>query len=232
MASAGALRPGPIRRGRGRSTDPPKPKAPGLPKNRLETLIDGVFAIAMTILVLELRAPDTLGPGGLAGDLGGLWPRFATFFISFIVLGVYWFANHQVFHFVMRVNRTLVWLNILFLMGIALVPFAASLMGTYPKDPIALSLYGGVLGLLAALGYLIWWYLTGDRGLIEPGLDPELVRKVRLWLAIGPVITPVAIAVSFVNTTVALLIYITLPAVFIFFNPVSGYLERLRETEP
>src|SRR5207249_9433708 len=70
------------------------------------------------------------------------------------------------------------------------------------------------------------------RGLIEPGLDPALVHKVRVWLAIGPIITPVAIAVSFVSTTVALLIYLTLPVVFIFFNPVSRYLERLRETEP
>src|SRR3989449_10782925 len=122
----------------GRRADVPKRKAQGLPKNRLETLIDGVFAIAMTILVLELRAPATLSPGGLAGGLVGLWSRFATFFISFIVLGVYWFANHQVFHFVLRVNHILVWLNILFLMGIALIPFAASLMGTYPQDPIAL----------------------------------------------------------------------------------------------
>lgn len=186
----------------------------------------------MTILVLELRAPETLGPGGLAAGLFDLRSRFATFVISFIVLGVYWFAHHQVFHFLLRVNRTLVWLNILFLMGIALVPFAASVMGAHTYDPIALSLYGAVLGLLAALGYLIWWYMTGDRGLIEPGLDPELVHKVRLWLAIGPVITPIAIGVSFVNTTVGLLIYLALPVVFIFFNPVSRYLERLRQTEP
>jgi len=217
---------------RGRSAELATTKAHGLPKNRLETLVDGVFAIAMTILVLELRAPQTLGPGGLAQGLVDLGSRFATFVISFIVLGVYWFAHHQVFHFVLRVNRTLVWLNILFLMGIALVPFAASVMGAYTNDPIALSLYGGVLGLLATLGYLIWWYMSGDRGLIEPGLDPALVHKVRVWLAIGPVITPVAIAVSFVSTTVALLIYLTLPVVFIFFNPMSRYLERLRETEP
>ena len=217
---------------RGRSAELATTKAHGLPKNRLETLVDGVFAIAMTILVLELRAPQTLGLGGLARGLVDLGSRFATFVISFIVLGVYWFAHHQVFHFVLRVNRTLVWLNILFLMGIALVPFAASVMGAYTNDPIALSLYGGVLGLLATLGYLIWWYMSGDRGLIEPGLDPALVHKVRVWLAIGPVITPVAIAVSFVSTTVALLIYLTLPVVFIFFNPVSRYLERLRETEP
>ena len=217
---------------RGRSAELATTKAHGLPKNRLETLVDGVFAIAMTILVLELRAPQTLGPGGLAQGLVDLGSRFATFVISFIVLGVYWFAHHQVFHFVLSVNRTLVWLNIFFLMGIALVPFAASVMGAYTNDAIALSLYGGVLGLLAALGYLIWWYISGERGLIEPGLDSALVHKVRVWLAIGPVITPVAIAVSFVSTTVALLIYLTLPVVFIFFNPVSRYLERLRETEP
>ena len=219
-------------RRRGRLTDSTKSNLHGLPKNRLETLVDGVFAIAMTILVLELRAPAALGPGGLAQGLVDVGTRFATFVISFIVLGVYWFAHHQIFHFVLRVNRTLVWLNILFLLGIALVPFAASVMGAYTGDPIALSLYGAVLGLLAALGYLIWWYLTGDRGLIEPGLDPEMVHKVRVWLAIGPVITPIAIAISFVSTTLALLIYLVLPVVFIFFNPVSRYLERLRETEP
>src|SRR5439155_13999346 len=106
-------------RTRGRTTESGKPMARGLPKNRLETLIDGVFAIAMTILVLEVRARETVGPGGLAGDLGGLWSRLVALFIGFIVFGRYWFANHQVFHFVVRVNRSLVWLNILFLMGIA-----------------------------------------------------------------------------------------------------------------
>src|SRR5205809_5998334 len=114
----------------------------------------------MTILVLELRAPATLGPEGLGGALVGLWSRFATFFISFIVLGVYWFANHQVFHFVLRVNRTLVWLTVLFLLGIALIPFAASLMATYPQDPIAFGSSAAVLGLLVALGALSLYYLS------------------------------------------------------------------------
>src|SRR5437899_11730609 len=158
-------------RTRGSATESARVNVRGLPKNRLETLVDGVFAIAMTILVLELRAPDTLGPGGLAQGLFDLRSRFATFVISFIVLGVYWFAHHQVFHFVLRVHRTLVWLNILFLMGIPLVRFAASLLGSYPGDPIALSLSGAALRLFAALGCVVWLYLTGSRGLIEPGLD-------------------------------------------------------------
>lgn len=204
---------------------------PGLPTNRLETLADGVFAIAMTLLALELRLPEALGPGGLTAELSSLWPRFATFFLSFIVLGVYWFAQHQIFHFIVRVNRTLVWLNILFFMGVALVPFAASLLGRYPTDPVAISVYGIVLGLLAILGYVIWWYVTGDRGLTHEDLDPALVRKVRFWIAVGPLITPAAIGLAFVNPFYALLVYLALPVLFIVVNPVDRYLERLREEE-
>ena len=210
--------------------DRPALKMAGLSPHRLEALADGIFAIAMTLLVLELRVPEATGPGDLAGRLAALWPRFATFFISFVVLGVYWFAHHQTFYFVVRVNRTLVWLSILFFLGAALIPFVASLMGSYPEDPVALSLYGLVLGLLAVVGYVIWWYITGDRGLVDEKLDPELLRKVRRWIAAGPLIMPIAIALAFVEPFLSLLIYIALPALFVLFNPVDSYLKRLRET--
>jgi uncharacterized membrane protein len=203
----------------------------GLSPHRLEALADGIFAIAMTLLVLELRVPEATGPEDLATRLADLWPRFATFFISFVVLGVYWFAHHQTFYFIVRVNRTLVWLSILFFLGAALVPFVASLLGSYPQDPVALSLYGAVLGLLAAVGYVIWWYITGDRGLTEEKLDPDLVAKVCRWIAIGPLIMPVAIVLAFVQPVASLLIYLALPPLFVLFNPVDSYLERLRQGE-
>lgn len=206
-------------------------KAAGLPPNRLETLADGIFAIAMTILVLDLRIPGTAGGTDLATQLSDLVPRFGTFVISFIVLGIYWFAHHQIFYFVVRVNRTIVWLNILYFLGAALVPFVASILGAHWQDPIALTLYGGALGLLAALGLVIWWYITGDRGLIDERLDPELVRKVRRWIAIGPVISMGAIALAFVSPLASLLIYVALPALFILLNPVDSYLQRLRQNE-
>jgi len=192
-------------------------------------LADGIFAIAMTLLVLDLRFPN--GNGTLAAQIAAQLPRFAAFVISFVVLGVYWFAHHQIFHFLVRVNRTVVWLNILFFMGAVLIPFVASLLGSYPQDPVALSLYGAVLGLLAALGYVIWWYITGDRGLIDEKMDSELVRKVRLWIAIGPLISVGAIALAFVNPLITLAIYLLLPVAFILFNPVDSYLERLRQAE-
>ncbi|HLB66953.1 MAG TPA: TMEM175 family protein [Thermoplasmata archaeon] len=206
-------------------------RAAGLPPNRLETLADGIFAIAMTLLVLELRLPEPSGSADLASQLAALWPKFATFFISFIVLGVYWFAHHQTFHFLVRVNRTVVWLNILFFMGAALIPFVASVLGTYPQDSVALGLYGLVLGLLATVGYVVWWYITGDRGLIDEKLDPDLVRKVRLWITLGPLVSLGAIGLAFVNPFLTLLVYLALPALFILFNPVDSYLERLRQSE-
>jgi uncharacterized membrane protein len=202
----------------------------GIPPGRLLTLADGIFAIAMTILVLDLRLPNT--PADLAGRLKSIGPSFATFVVSFVVLGVFWFAHHQTFHFLVRVNRNVVWLSILFFMGIVLIPFVASVLGSYPTDRIALTLYGGVIGLITVLGYVIWWYITGDRGLVVAGLDPDLVRKVRQWIAVGPCIALVAIVLSFIVPLVSLLIYLALPVLFIVFNPVDSYLERLRESEP
>src|SRR5947208_12952492 len=201
----------------------------GMPPGRLLTLADGIFAISMTILVLDLRLPDT--PADLAARLNAILGRFAAFAVSFVVLGVFWFAHHQTFHFVVRVNRTLVWLSVLFFMGVALIPFVASVLGANYNDPIALTLYGGVIGLLTVLGYVVWWYLTGERGLVVGGLDPDLVRKVRQWIAVGPSIALVAIVLAFVNSLISLLIYLVLPVLFIAFNPVDRYFERLREGE-
>lgn len=201
----------------------------GLPKNRLETLADGIFAIVMTILVLDLRVPEVLGPGGLSSELAALWPRFATYFISFVVLGIYWFAHHQVFHFLARVNRTIVWLNIMFFMGVALTPFAASLLGAHTDDRVAVAFYGILLGLLPLLGYGIWSYMTGDHGLVDQQLDPGLVKKIRMWFLGGPAVVPLAVGLSFVSTFLSLLVYLALPAVYIFFNPVDRYLGELRE---
>jgi len=201
----------------------------GMPPGRLLTLADGIFAISMTILVLDLRLPDT--PADLAARLNAILGRFAAFAVSFVVLGVFWFAHHQTFHFVVRVNRTLVWLSILFFMGVALIPFVASVLGSNATDPVALSLYGGVIGLITVLGYVVWWYLTGDRGLVVSGLDPALVRKVSRWIAVGPCIALVAIVLSFVIPLVSLMIYLALPVLFIVFNPVDSYLEWLREGE-
>src|SRR6266571_1865935 len=107
----------------------------GMPPGRLLTLADGIF--------------------DLATQLVGLRSAFLTFVISFVVLGVFWFAHHQTFHFLVRVNRTLVWLSIGFFSVVAVSLIITYVLGAHPDDPIALTLYGGAIGLLTVLGYLV-----------------------------------------------------------------------------
>src|SRR2546426_6245883 len=96
------------------------------PVLRIETLADGVFAIVMTILVFDLKAPDVAAPSDLAPSIFALWPRFLTYGISFVVLGVYWYAHHSQFRFIERTNKIVIWLNINFLAAVALVPVSTT----------------------------------------------------------------------------------------------------------
>src|SRR4030088_188078 len=97
-----------------------------LSRNRIEALTDGVFAVAMTLLVLDIKVPELEPP--LAGaELPlkplALWPKFLSYLISFVILGVYWVGHHIQLSFIRRADRPLLWINILFLLWVALVPF-------------------------------------------------------------------------------------------------------------
>src|SRR6187549_1393686 len=99
--------------------------------DRLETLTDGVFAIVMTLLVFDLRPPNPAyvsDEAAMMREIAQLLPSFASYLISFIILGVYWVGHHSQFQYIRRGDQMLLWLNIVFLMCVALVPFSAGLM--------------------------------------------------------------------------------------------------------
>src|ERR1700680_4108532 len=110
---------------------------PGLGKGRLESLSDGIFGTVMTVLVLSLSVPivtSTSLPAEnsqLFDELKGLIPDILSYVISFAILGTYWIRHHTMFHYVVRVDRVLLWLNILFLMTIGFIPFSTALIGRY-----------------------------------------------------------------------------------------------------
>jgi uncharacterized membrane protein len=107
----------------------------GIGKGRIEALADGVFAIAMTLLILEVKVPDLLPDQieQLPDRLLQLWPNFAAFGISFLICGVYWVGHHAQLHYIRRSDRFFIWLNIVFLMVISAIPFSAALIGEYPR---------------------------------------------------------------------------------------------------
>ncbi len=119
-------------------------------KTRLEAFSDGVVAILITIMVLELHVPG----GADWAALRTLGPTFCAYVLSFIYLGIYWNNHHHMFHLVDRVTGGMLWANLHLLFWLSLVPFVTNWMGEHPHDPLPTAIYGGVL-LCAAMAYTI-----------------------------------------------------------------------------
>lgn len=127
-------------------------------KGRAEAFSDGVFAIVITLLILEIGVPE-VAYDRLAESLVDLLPRVFAYVISFGVIGVYWFAHHQSFQMVSRLNGYLLWLNMVYLLTVSFMPFPTALLGRYPMQPIPIVIYG--INLIAAnlTGLLVTLYL-------------------------------------------------------------------------
>jgi len=162
---------------------------------------DAVFAIAITLLALEIRVPDN--PTNLGEALLELWPRFFSFFISFWFVGTYWVAHHRVFHHVTGYDRRLLFMNLLFLMWIVLLPFSSSLLGEHGDHRIVVIIYAGHIALAGLTLQWVWWYASRDEHLMDASLVEEQERRYNeLGLSV-PLVFLISIGVSFINVTAA-----------------------------
>jgi uncharacterized membrane protein len=130
-----------------------------LSKGRMEALTDGIFAISMTLLVLELKVPDlpkSVNSSELLHKIGEEAPAFFSFMVSFLYCGLLWVLHHLAMHFVRHLQIVLVWMNLLFLMSVAVVPFSCGLLGHFPHNRVAQEIYFGNLFVAAALITLQW----------------------------------------------------------------------------
>jgi len=180
---------------------------------RVEALSDGVFAIVMTLLVIDLSVPMTSKPEA-ASELGAMllemWPKFFAFILSFIVLGVFWFSHYGLFRFINRSNSKFAWINIFFLMTVSLIPFSTKLIGEYYiYSKIAVIFYGSN-GLLAMLIiYILWWYATNNNRLINNRTKPLRIKRIKVGIIIICSIFLLAIILSFVSPLISIAIYIS-----------------------
>jgi uncharacterized membrane protein len=174
-----------------------KEEAPIISPERLKALADGVFAIAMTLMVLQLGVPVAEGLSKeteLLRELAKLWPEFLIYGLSFMILGVFWFMHHAVFSVVRMFDTTLVWLNILFLMFVSLIPFSTALAGKNGFMTVTAVVYGFNMLLIFNLGWATWAFITGKRNLVDKSIDPVMIRggnrmglfyAVVMWASIG-----------------------------------------------
>lgn len=163
---------------------------------RLATLTDGVFAIVLTILVLEVAVPPDLSEASLRHVLADLRPTLAAWVLSFAIVGMYWTSHRDLFARIRSANRDLVWINLLFLMPVCLIPFGAKLIGEYPAEPIALHMYAAIVLSAALMRLGMYAYVVRRPQLLwDATLDREAwLGFVIAAVPIGPYLVAMAVA--------------------------------------
>lgn len=181
--------------------------------SRLEAFSDGVFAIVITLLALEIRLPEHHDTS-LYHALAGLWPILLSYTLSFVVVGLYWMAHQFSFHYIKRSDRGVLWLNILFLMFVALLPFPTAVLGEYGGDQAAALLYGGLLAATSASFTIMWGYAT-VAGLTEPTVPVALLRLTMRKNLLATALYVAGIVVSFGSVVLAFVVYAIVPLLYV-----------------
>lgn len=182
--------------------------------DRLVFLTDGVIAIIITILVLDIRVPE-LGSGQtLAESLTEVRPTFISFVISFLLVGMFWTLHKQTFNQVRYTDHNATWLNLLFLLALALVPYASSALGEYSTEPTALHLYGVVMIAASLLRFALNAYFQTHPGLLWQAPPKSTRRLLALTASVPIVVYIVAMAVASWSTTLSLILYFSIPVVY------------------
>jgi len=188
---------------------------------RLEAFSDGVIAVAITLLALEIKVPPIDEGGALLGRLIEQWPIYLAFLLSFATIGIMWVNHHRLFTVIRRVDHNFLILNALLLMGITLVPFTSALVGEYighEGEEIAAMIYSGVFVVIAVFFNLMWWYAARHNWVVLEGENLRMARVINRQYRFGPlyylialILAPFSVFLS-IGLNIALAIYFALPA--------------------
>jgi uncharacterized membrane protein len=185
--------------------------------DRIVFFSDAVMAIAITLLVLDLKVPDVAGKS--ASDLGravlGLWPKYLGYMVSFWVIALYWVAHHRCFRYIRKYDRRLIYLNFLFLMFIAFMPYPTALLFSNPAQTVAVALYAGTAAGMGLSLAGVWIYASRHR-FIPADMSQALVRDIRLNLLLPPLVFLLSAGVAVFNANLAMYLWFLLMPVYVF----------------
>jgi len=191
-------------------------------KGRLEAFSDGVFAIAITLLVLTIAEPDSYRH--LADDLGDRWPSLAAYVVSFAVIGIMWLNHHSVFSRVGRVDRGLVYLNLFLLMTVVFLPYPTGVFGQALRqghgEQTAAVFYSITMGVNALAWASLWLYVSQGRRLLEESFPESERMRTTVAFVGGAALYSVVIVIAFVNAFACLAAHGAL-ALYYAFDPIS-----------
>ena len=198
---------------------------------QLERLIlfsDAVFAIAITLLVIEIKIPEIhekpVTDNAVLHKLAELIPKFVGFLVSFLLIGQYWIVHHRMFSFVINFTDRLIWLNILFLFAIALMPFSTGFYSEFVLRGVVTPVifYTANIALLGLANFLMWRYLSNQKNNLTENLTPALAKYFSLRALTVPTIFVIFSFVYLYNPTIAFFIPMLIPFIMrLIFNPMK-----------
>jgi uncharacterized membrane protein len=204
-------------------------------KNRIEALSDGIFAIVMTLLILEIHVPN-LSPSApnveVAPALLALWPKFASYIVTFVSLGFFWVGHHVMYHAIRRADRTLLWLNILFFMFVSLLPFSTSVLNAFPQAFIAPLFFGSNLAVIGWILFFQWTYTSSQPNMLADFVSAEYRKTVSSRMLIIPVATTLTAVFCFWSVGISLAIYLLLLPLYMLPGRLGGAKSRGLEIAP
>ncbi len=191
--------------------------------SRVEAFSDGVFAVAITLLVLQFTVPE-VGSGKLLSTVLGQWPQLVTYVATFLTVGVVWVNHHTIFRNLRAVDRTIQFINLVLLMTVVLLPYPTALLGRYlnsgQNGSVAAAFYAVVMTVMAiAFQTLVAWALTHPQ-LLRPEIEGARVGAVLPRFALGLVVYAVSIGLAFVSTWLVVALY-AFNAIYYAFNQLS-----------
>jgi uncharacterized membrane protein len=163
---------------------------------RVELFSDAVFAIAVTLIMVDIKIPDGTYPEDVPDELRKLWPHCFAYFLSFAIVAMQWVDHHDIYHDVGTCKRGLFWMNFLFLCCIAFIPFPTDVLGRFSYVPAAAAFYSAVITFTILAKIILWKYIELSGQLKKPNLSPRVVPSLtRLWyvgLCLATVLTGLA----------------------------------------
>jgi uncharacterized membrane protein len=190
---------------------------------RLAALSDGIFAVAMTLLVLDLHVPTA----DLPHSLLAMAPQFVMYGMSFLTLGIFWIGQQTQLNQLARCHRSLTWMHLLFLFGVTLMPFCTRLLAEYPTTRLALLWYWGDIGLVGVALY-VSWLCAEQLHLLKPDIPPEVPVAIKRRIVVAQSLYAVGALLCLISTYVSIAWIVLVQLNYVVATPLARLQRRHR----
>lgn len=189
--------------------------------DRIVFFSDAVFAIAITLISVEIKLPPEpgqLNSTKLSHNLLNLVPEYRSYIFTFLIIGFYWINHHQYFNYIRHYDYKLIWLNTILLMCVAFLPFSASVLNDYRRQPIAVIFYAGSMIAIGLMKSIMWWYASSNHRLVHKNLPKRLIDSLSFRALVPPIVFLMSMPIAFFSPTLTELSWISIPIVFVLFK--------------